>query len=132
MPEYIVEWTGNYETDTPLEAAQEAWAAMQRQGSIANVFEVSDEMGMTTHVDLDDIQDGPVVWVPSPIQLAELAEWMAKEQWDISEIVEMIRRPHKYADEYSKMITDRAFDAVALEPEEEDTDISSDETTKES
>jgi hypothetical protein len=132
--EYTVEWTGTYETNTPVEAAQEAWAAMQRQGSIANVFEVSDEHDMTVNVDLDDIKDSIAVWVPGNLAMAELAEWMAAEQWPVDEIVEMIRSPHKYANEYSKMIMDKAFDVVAQEPEEIDdgAEDGTDETTKES
>jgi hypothetical protein len=122
MAEYTVHWYGTYESDDPAGAAVEAWKAMQRRGSIANVFDVSDQMGMTVRVDLDDSTAGPPKWVPERHQVAELAEWMDKEQWDITDIVDMIRKPHKYADEYSQMIVERAFDEVAKEPEVDDTD----------
>lgn len=129
---WTVEWSMNFEetedVPTPLAAAEAAWESMRREDSIANVFEVSDDMDMTVQVDLASGELGQRVWVPDIGKIAELAEWMAAEQWEISEIIEMIRRPHKYADEYSKMVADFAFDIVAKEPEAieepEDEDIS--------
>lgn len=117
MPEYTVEWTINADTSGPVQAAIEAWEAMRRTDSIACVFEVSDEHDMTVHVDLNDITNGPAAWVPGLDKIAELAQYMAEEMWDMTEIVEMIRHPHRYANEYSTMIRDRAFDEVAKEPE---------------
>src|SRR3954471_314343 len=120
MPEYTVTWTGTYNTDSPMQAAVEAWEAMRRRGSIANIFDVSDGMGMTVRTDIDDMTVGPEKWVPTRDQLAVFAEWMHEEQWDITEIREMIRKPWKYAPDYSRMIVERAYDAVAQEPEQED------------
>lgn len=123
MNDYVVEWSIDVEdVENPLAAAVEAWDAMRREGSIANAFEVSDHHYMTTHVDLTDGSVGQTVWVPGPTAVGDLAEWMAAHDWDTSEIVAMIRRPHKYADQYSQMISDRAFDAVAKGPEEIETD----------
>jgi hypothetical protein len=125
MPEWTVNWTGTYETDTPMQAAVEAWEAMQRVGSIANVFDVSDKVGMTVRVDLDDevgTAVGPSKWVPTRRQIALLAEWMHEEQWDITEIVTMIHQPWKYADEYSKMLVELEFAKVAKEPEVDEDD----------
>jgi hypothetical protein len=129
MAEFQVEWVVDVEAGDVYDAASRAWDMMRTADSTACVFEVSDHVGITYRVDLADGDVGAPVWVPNPTQLADLAEWMAKEQWDISEIVEMIRRPHKYASEYSTMIMDREFDKVAKEPEQDDD--SSDETTEE-
>jgi hypothetical protein len=128
MPEYTVTWEidGNG-AEGPYEAASMAWDTITGSGSTSTVFVVSDEMGMTTVVDLSLGTDTTPVWVPSPNQVADLAEWMAADQWDISEIVAMVRNPHKYADEYSKFVVEREFDKVAQVPEEEDTEPSSDE-----
>jgi hypothetical protein len=125
MPDYHVEWDIFQETDTPLEAAARSWADVRAEDSIANSFVVKDAMGMSVIVDLHDGTTGEPQWNPSRHQIADLADWMAGEQWPIDEIVEMIRKPHKYADEYSKMIVERAFDEVAKEPEADD------ETTEE-
>lgn len=59
MTTYRVRWeidiTG---ADSPLEAAREAWAAMRRPDSIANVFDVfvgqSDALEHVEHVDLEE------------------------------------------------------------------------------
>jgi len=119
---FRVEWAIDIDDEgvTVLGAAQAAWESMRLEDSIANYFEVSDENDMTTSVDLSTGEVGQTAWVPGPTAVAELAEYMAKEQWDITEIIEMIRRPHKYKDEYSKMLSDRAFDVVAKEPEMEE------------
>jgi hypothetical protein len=130
MPDYVVHWAIDAEdVDDVEEAAQFARDALLRPGSIAHVFEVR-EGDMSITVDLNDGEVGNRTWVPDTNAIADLAQWMfVEENWGIDEVVEMIRRPHKYADEYSKMIVERAFDEVALEPEEEDTD--STETTTE-
>jgi hypothetical protein len=126
MPKYIVEWVINDDrSEDPYNAAQAAWESLHNDGSIANVFVVKDEHDMATVVDLLDGSVEEPVWAPNNRTIADLADWMAGEQWPVDEIVEMIRTPHKYASEYSKMIVERAFDAVAKEPEADD------ETTEE-
>jgi aromatic ring-cleaving dioxygenase len=135
MPQYNVEWTMDIYADDEAGAAQEAWDALRRRHSIANVFEVSDGMGMTTRVDLgehDPEMAGVKVWMPNNTQIADLAEWMLNDCWGIDEVVEMVRRPHKYAQQYTAMVIEREFGKVAKEPEIEDTDDDdSDETTPE-
>jgi hypothetical protein len=127
MPEYRVEWAIDVTADDALGAANVAWAIMHDSAATATVFEVADEHDRTTHVDLADDSVGSTVWMPTPEAIAQLAEWMSNEAWDLDEIIEMIRRPHKYADEYTRMITEREYDKVAMEPEAEDTEPSSDE-----
>ncbi|MEW6545090.1 MAG: hypothetical protein AB1411_15960 [Nitrospirota bacterium] len=55
MPDYFVEWEMDIDdAQSPREAAQQAWEAMRRPDSSANVFTVHDkESGAVYHVDLD-------------------------------------------------------------------------------
>jgi hypothetical protein len=123
MADYTVEWNCLYDDcDSPEDAAIKAWDDLRREDSIASVFEVTTEHDMTYRVDLHEHDISTGVWTPAPAAIADLAQWMNDENWDFSEIVEMIRRPHKYAAEYSKMVIDRAYDAVSTEPEEIDED----------
>lgn len=118
MTDYTVEWSIFIEdTDSPKAAAEVAWETMRNPDSFANVFEVSDSMDMSTSVDLHEDRVGDPVWMPGPRNVADLAEWMNDNDWDFSEIVEMIRRPHKYAREFSAMVIEREFAKVAKEPE---------------
>lgn len=112
------------DAESPKNAAEQAWDTVTDDGVTDLFFEVSTTMDMTVGVDLlaDTVSDP--VWVPGPTQVADLAQWMSDDGWDISEIIEMIRRPHKYADQFSKMVADRAYDAVAREPEKIDEDPS--------
>jgi hypothetical protein len=125
MAEYSIEWTIDVTADDETEAAARAWDMIRAVDSTACVFEVSDEMDMTTRVDLAGIAGkvGPRAWVPNNQKIAELAESMDKDGWSVSEIVEMIRRPHKYAAEYTAMIVEREFGKVAKEPEQEDDEL---------
>jgi hypothetical protein len=127
MPEYRVEWSIDVTAEDTLGAANIAWEVMHDSSAIATIFGVIDEHERVTSVDLANNDVGAAIWAPSSSSIADLAEHMHGEGWDISEILVMIRRPDKYADEYSKMIMDREFDKVAHVPEEEDTDASSDE-----
>lgn len=52
---FLVTWTIDSDAETPEEAAQEAWAAMRRESSIANVFDVVDHAGVVTTVDMDTL-----------------------------------------------------------------------------
>ena len=55
MPkQYLVTWQIDAECDTPEEAALEAWRAMRRSDSTANVFTVLDEQGGSVKVDLEE------------------------------------------------------------------------------
>jgi hypothetical protein len=133
MPDYVVTWEiDGDDAETPYEAASNAWHTMSTPGSEATVFVVSDAMGMATVVDLANDIETPAVWTPSNAQIADLAEYMAAEQWPVDEIITMIRRPEKYANEYTEMIVEREFAKVALSEEELDdmTDDSTDETTE--
>ena len=47
-------WFDTEDAATPIEAAQQAWAAMRALGSIATVFTVRDEAGEVVTVDLCD------------------------------------------------------------------------------
>lgn len=49
---YRVSWEIDVTADDPVAAAREAFAAMQRPGTTATVFEVADEHGNITTVDL--------------------------------------------------------------------------------
>lgn len=61
MPNYLVKWEMDADTDTPLDAAKAAWASMRRKGSIANVFQVIDkETGEIVDVDLEAERGRPV------------------------------------------------------------------------
>jgi hypothetical protein len=51
MTSYVVTWTIDVEADTPQEAAQLA-RDYQRPGTTAVVFDVTDQSGETTSVDL--------------------------------------------------------------------------------
>lgn len=58
MKKYVVTWEIDAETDSPVDAAREAFNAMQRPGTEATVFEVKDqESGERYRVDL--LEDEP-------------------------------------------------------------------------
>ncbi len=52
---YVVTWEIDVDADSPEEAARQAWAAMRRPESTANVFDVLDEDGECTRVDLEEL-----------------------------------------------------------------------------
>lgn len=52
--EFLVTWRIDSSAATPEAAAREAWDAMRRPDSIANVFDVSDEAGNVIRVDLGE------------------------------------------------------------------------------
>lgn len=57
MPRYLVTWEMDSEhASSPREAAEQAWAAMRRPGSTANVFTVyeRDRVGEGITVDLQE------------------------------------------------------------------------------
>lgn len=121
MTDYHVEWSILIEdAKDPEFAAQRAWDTLRPEDSTASVFEVSDALDMTVQVDLHEDRVSEPVWVPGLTHVADLAEWMTEHDWDWTEIIEMIRRPHKYADQFSRMVADREFDKVAKEPEFEE------------
>lgn len=53
MPDYVVTWTIDITADNPREAAAQALEIQRRVGSSAVVFDVLDNKGDTTVVDLD-------------------------------------------------------------------------------
>lgn len=53
---YLVTWEIDIHADSPWEAAEEAWNHMREPGSSANVFNVFDENGEKTLVDLEEQQ----------------------------------------------------------------------------
>lgn len=52
MAEFRVRWEFDADATDPADAARQAWEAMRRDGSIANVFDVTSADGATTRVDL--------------------------------------------------------------------------------
>ena len=58
MQSYSVTWEMDVEAKTPQEAARIAWASMRANGSMANVFTVSDDEGNITPVDLEAEKEG--------------------------------------------------------------------------
>lgn len=52
---FLVRWSIDSDAATPEDAAREAWTAMRREDSSANVFEVVDRTGAITTVDLDEL-----------------------------------------------------------------------------
>ena len=57
MPEFRVKWEIDIDADTPEKAAKQALEHMRNPASIATVFDVIDEHGNTTVVDLEQ-EDG--------------------------------------------------------------------------
>lgn len=57
MPSYRLTWEIDAEASSPEEAARWAWETMRKPGSTANVFDVTDENGVTTRVDLQEIDE---------------------------------------------------------------------------
>lgn len=57
MPSYRVTWEIDIETERgdPAEAAEKAWEHVRRPDSTANVFDVYDEDGNVTRVDLQEV-----------------------------------------------------------------------------
>ena len=49
---FHVVWEIDLYAETPREAAEQAWGHMRREGSIACCFEVFDQDGVQTNVDL--------------------------------------------------------------------------------
>lgn len=54
MPEFFVTWEIDVTADTPRAAAQEALAIQRNPDSIATVFYVTDDSGLTERIDLDE------------------------------------------------------------------------------
>ena len=54
---YFVTWEIDIEAETPIEAAQKALEIQRRPGSNANVFDVTDEAGEKTRVDLEELKE---------------------------------------------------------------------------
>lgn len=54
MPEYHVTWEIDLEADSPREAADHALAIQRDPDSTATVFDVTDGIGTTDRIDLDD------------------------------------------------------------------------------
>lgn len=52
MSEYLISWEIGLVADTPEEAAQQALEIQRDPNSMATVFDVTDENGETTRVDL--------------------------------------------------------------------------------
>ena len=53
MSQFLVEWKIDIEADTPVEAAKEAMKIVRNPKTIATVFDVIDENGDVTQVDLE-------------------------------------------------------------------------------
>ncbi len=51
---FHVTWSIDIDAETAKEAAEQAWACMQAPGSTANYFEVYDQDGVSTNVDLSE------------------------------------------------------------------------------
>ncbi len=49
---YVVTWEMDIDAETPQDAARQAWGHMRAIDSTANVFDVLDEGGECTRVDL--------------------------------------------------------------------------------
>ena len=56
---FHVVWEIDIYAETPREAAQQAFACMQRVGSTSDYFEVFDQDGVKTDVDLSEESDEP-------------------------------------------------------------------------
>lgn len=54
MPEYHVTWEIDLHEDDPVAAARYALEIQRNPESTATVFDVTDEHGLTYHVDLED------------------------------------------------------------------------------
>lgn len=118
MSDYHVEWSILIEdAKDPEFAAQQAWDTIRHEDSTSSVFEVSDALDMTVQVDLHGDRVSDPVWVPGLTHISQLAEHMNDNGWAIDEIIEMIRKPHKYAREFSEMLLEREYAKVAREPE---------------
>lgn len=56
MPSYVVEWMIDIDdADSPRQAAEKAFAIVQRPGTSANVFDVTGEDSETHRIDLQEI-----------------------------------------------------------------------------
>ena len=55
MNHYVVTWEIDVDAGTPEEAARQAWAHIRAVDSTANVFDVLDETGGCTRVDLMEL-----------------------------------------------------------------------------
>ena len=58
MTSYRLTWEIDAEASSPEEAARWAWENMRKSGPTANVFDVTDENGVTSRVDLQEIDEG--------------------------------------------------------------------------
>ena len=54
-------------------------------------------------------------WISNFDRIADLAEYMAEQDWPMDEIVRMIRRPMNYASEYAEMCSREEGEEAALE-----------------
>ena len=55
---YYITWDIDVEADSPYEAAREALRIHRDPDSIATVFNVHDELGNITTIDLEDVYNG--------------------------------------------------------------------------
>ena len=72
------------DADTPRDAALSAWKYIVRSGSTANVFDVTDERGNTTRVDLQEEWESELIDLesarPSGRDEASMPEWSPLQQ----------------------------------------------------
>jgi len=54
MAKYHIIWEIDDEADSPEAAARQAWEAIRRPDSTLNIFDVIDDEGVRTRVDLQD------------------------------------------------------------------------------
>ncbi len=54
MPEYRITWEMDIDADSPIDAARQALRIQRDPDSIANVFDITDDAGITERIDLED------------------------------------------------------------------------------
>lgn len=58
MPDFTATWNINvFDAATPTDAARKAWSQMRKPDSTANVFDIADETGNITHIDLQELDE---------------------------------------------------------------------------
>ena len=64
---YLATWAIDVWAEDPEDAARQAWAHMRRSDSIANVFNILDENGVDTQVDLQEIDEANAERATAPV-----------------------------------------------------------------
>lgn len=90
LAHFLVRWKIDIEAESPREAAETALRIQRRPDSIAKVFDVLDDNGKNTPIDLGDEPDVEIDWKLFDDQNQRLSELAEIENEDFSELAKVL------------------------------------------